>query len=332
MNKTITFFHRKPFDFHYSIEKLFNSIQANLSDQVVFKNYILPYQSNGLLPRIKNALSARKQQGVINHITGDIHFITPFLSKKRTINTYHDFTFLKNSSELSHFVLWLFWVYLPVKRSAYLTTISEVTKKELIKYGRCKPEKILVIPNIISNQYKAVEKVFNKECPSILHIGTTPNKNLERLINALEGVSCNLHIIGKLNDTTTTLLKQHNINFTNQFQISEEKLRQAYIDCDFLSFCSLNEGFGLPILEAQAIGRAVVTSILSSMPEVAGEAACLVDPYNIGSIRNGILKVMNDDTYRKQLIQKGFENCKRFNPKVVASQYEALYQKIYSKL
>ncbi|MCW3789203.1 glycosyltransferase family 4 protein [Plebeiibacterium sediminum] len=332
MNKIINYFHRKPYNFHFSIEQLFSNIQSQFSSEISCNNVILPYYSKGMLSRIKNGLFAKQKQGLINHITGDIHFITPFLSKKRTINTYHDFTFLKNSKGISRFILCFFWVYLPVKRSKYLTTISETTKQELIKYGRCKPEKIVVIPNIISNQYKAVKKTFNKECPTILHIGTTPNKNLDRLINALEGVRCNLQIIGKLNDTTTTLLKQNDINYINQFQIPEEKLRQAYIDCDLLSFCSLNEGFGLPILEAQATGRPVITSNLSSMPEVAGDAACFVDPYNTDSIKEGIEKVIANEEYRNTLISKGLENVKRFNPKVVASQYEALYNKIYSEL
>nr|WP_321452405.1 glycosyltransferase family 1 protein [uncultured Carboxylicivirga sp.] len=332
MNKKVTFFFRKQYYFHHSIEKLFSDIQSGLTSAISCNNVTLPFYSRGIIPRIKNGIFSNKKQVGINHITGDVHFITPFLSKKRTINTYHDFTFLKNSKGISHFILWFFWVYLPVKRSRYLTTISEITKKELIKYGKCKAEKIMVIPNIISEDYKRVDKVFNQTCPTILQIGTTPNKNLERLIEAIEGISCRLHIIGQLNTSIINSLERCNINYLNQHQIPEKELRQAYVDCDMVSFCSLNEGFGLPILEAQSTGRPVITSDLSSMPEVAGEGACLVDPYNVDSIRNGILKVMNDDTYRKQLIKKGFENCKRFNPKVVASQYEALYKKIYSEL
>ncbi|MCT4587347.1 MAG: glycosyltransferase family 4 protein [Carboxylicivirga sp.] len=328
----ITFFHRLPAHFHFSIEKLFDAIQPGLSSAVSWRNYSLAYPSIGLFPRLKSALKAKQQQGDINHITGDIHFITPFLSKKRTINTYHDFTFLKNSKGLKRFLLWLFWVYIPVKRSKYLTVISEVTKQELIQYSGCKADKITVIPNIISQDFKAMPKVFNSKCPTILHIGTTPNKNLERLIKALEGLQCRLHIIGKLNESLMLLLQQCNTNYTNEFQIPEEALRQAYVNCDSLSFCSLNEGFGLPILEAQATGRPVVTSKLSSMPEVAGDAACLVNPYDVNAIREGIVKVINDKAYRQKLIDKGFENIKRFNAKVVAAQYEALYQKIYKDL
>ncbi len=328
----ITFFQRKPYDFHFSIEKLFDTIRLNLSEIVRCDIYRLPFFSIGFLPRLKSAIAARKHQGDINHITGDIHFITPFLNKKRTINTYHDFTFLKNSKGLSRFVLWLFWVYIPVRCSKYITVISEVTKQELIKYSGCKPEKICVIPNIIPESFLHYPKVFTKDNPVILHIGTTPNKNLNRLIEAVKNIPCKLVVIGSLTGENKALLEKYTIQYTNLYQVSDEQLQQAYVDCDIISFCSLNEGFGLPILEAQATGRAVITSNLSSMPEVAGKGACLVNPYNTSAIKEGIKKVIADDTYREELIARGLENVKRFNAKTVAGMYEALYKKLYNEL
>jgi len=328
----ITFFQRKPYDFHFSIEKLFDTLRSNFSAKIECRIYTLPFFSNGLLSRFKSAIAAKRQQGTINHITGDIHFITPFLKRNRTINTYHDFTFLKNSKGLSRFVLWLFWVYLPVRCSKYITVISEVTKQELIKYTKCQESKIHVIPNIIPEHFQFHAKVINSENPTILHIGTTPNKNLTRLIEALKEVPCNLLIVGKLTDENSFLLNGYAIKYTNLYQISDEQLHQAYVDCDILSFCSLNEGFGLPILEAQAIGRPVITSNLSSMPEVAGKAACLVNPHDVNSIKEGIQKIITDTVYREQLITAGIENVKRYNPKTVAGMYEALYEKMMKDL
>jgi len=83
----------------------------------------------------------------------------------------------------------------------------------------------------------------------------------------------------------------------------------------------------MPILEAQATGRVVITSNILSMPEVAGDAACLVDPENIAGIRAGFMKIINDDDYRNHLIERGFENIKRFDPQRIAQQYLSLYQK-----
>ena len=81
----------------------------------------------------------------------------------------------------------------------------------------------------------------------------------------------------------------------------------------------------MPIVEANRCGRAVVTSRIASMPQVAGDAACLVDPYSIESIRSGILKVINDREYRKQLIQNGYRNERRFLADESAQKYWSIY-------
>jgi len=95
-----------------------------------------------------------------------------------------------------------------------------------------------------------------------------------------------------------------------------------------LVFASTYEGFGLPIVEAQATGRPVVTSNILSMPEVAGGAACLVDPFNVASIREGIAKVIQDSSYREYLVRLGFENVKRFQPENIAKNYLDIYTNI----
>ena len=84
----------------------------------------------------------------------------------------------------------------------------------------------------------------------------------------------------------------------------------------------------MPILEANAVGRPVVTSNISSMPEVAGNAACLVDPYDVSKIRDGIFRVIQDGTFRNTLINNGIKNVSRFDPLVIARQYFNLYKSI----
>jgi len=91
-------------------------------------------------------------------------------------------------------------------------------------------------------------------------------------------------------------------------------------------FASLAEGFGLPIIEANAIGRPVVTSNLSPMKEVAGDAGCLVNPCDVTDIRDGIRRVIGDDEYRNALIERGYENAQRYRADVVARQYARLYE------
>jgi glycosyltransferase involved in cell wall biosynthesis len=108
-------------------------------------------------------------------------------------------------------------------------------------------------------------------------------------------------------------------------------MRQAYIDCDLLAFASTYEGFGLPILEAQLTGRPVLTSNLSPMKEVAGTGAVLVDPYDLQSIRLGLLKIIQDSELRGRIVEAGFENVQRFNPDAVAKKYTALYEELMIK-
>jgi glycosyltransferase involved in cell wall biosynthesis len=81
----------------------------------------------------------------------------------------------------------------------------------------------------------------------------------------------------------------------------------------------------MPIVEANAVGRVVITGNVTSMPEVAGNAAHLVDPFSIAEIRDGLVKIINDQTYRDKLIKNGLENCKRFSIETISDQFRSLY-------
>jgi len=288
---------------------------------------IAPYHSQGLLPRIKNILWARRNQGDVNHITGDIHYIALGLKKAKTILTIHDIGFIDHPNPAVRMMLKLFWLSLPIKRSAITTVISESTKRHILRHVRCNPSKIVVIPNAISRNWKRNDKPFNEAYPTLLHVGTKFNKNLERTIQAVKGLKLHLKIIGKLTSEQETALQECAIDYSSHFNIVEAELMRHYETSDMLVFCSTLEGFGLPIIEAQTVGRPVVTSNISAMPETAGEGACFVDPYDVNSIREGILKVIRDKEYRESLVEKGFANAKRFDPEVAARQYYEVYKK-----
>ena len=327
----VTQFFRKPYDFHFSIEKLFKQINPQINQKNHIHTFTSKYPSRGLLPRFKMIREARRKATDVNHITGDIHFIAFGLPKKRTILTIHDLGFTQHPNPVARFVLWLFWIYLPVKKVSVVTTISQASKDDILKYAHCKPEKVRIIPNFVPREIQYNNKRFNKNKPVILQIGTKFNKNLERTIGALQGINCHFRIIGKLTATHHELLQAQNLDYSNDCRVSEQQLLEEYQNCDLVTFCSTLEGFGMVILEAQATGRPVVTSNLSAMPEVAGGAACLVNPYEVSSIRKGIEKVINEDKYREELIKKGLENCQRFSLPSVADQYYRLYQEVHEK-
>lgn len=127
------------------------------------------------------------------------------------------------------------------------------------------------------------------------------------------------------------LLNEFNIDFIQFKNIDKDLLIKIYNSVDCLVFPSIIEGFGLPILEAQKCGCPVITSNVSSMPEIAGKGAVFVDPYSTDSIKNGIELVLNDLSVRKRIIEEGLENSRRFSWTNLVKKYLSLYHSIQNK-
>lgn len=318
---------------NFSIEASFATMLEVFEDVAGYQPNVLevPLYSNGIWPRIRIILVTRRHQHQINHITGDIHFALLGVPKRGSILTVHDCGFMRHRNPLMRFFLWLFWLKLPIARAQAVVAISEATKADIIRFTGCKPGKIRVIPTIIKTHFKYTPKAFPVKKPCILHIGTAPNKNLLRHIEALKGIDCRFHIIGKISEEAQARLRNLQIDYTNEWDLSDAEVYAAYQNCDLLLFASTLEGFGMPILEAQTVGRPVITANISSMAEVAGKSACLVDPYSVDSIRAGVLRVIHDEAYRQELLLAGFENVKRFRPAQVAQAYADLYAALSGK-
>ena len=326
----VAFFHRKPRPLgNFSIETYFQQIREHLPAPYQPIYVEMPFESNGLWRRMANAIYCAFKQGDINHITGDIHYVAAFLQKKKTVLTIHDCGSLHETSGIKRKILKYFWFDMPVAKSAQITANSTATKNDIYEQTGWATEKISVVYICVGEHFKPQPQNFNAENPRILHIGTAPNKNLERLIPALNNIPCTLVIVGKINDTTKQLLKENNIQAACiERRLTDEEILEQYQQCDILSLVSTLEGFGMPIVEANAIGRVVITSNTTSMPEIANDAAVLVDPFNIANIREGFLKIIQNPTLREELITNGLKNHLRFQPKQLAEQYAQIYQKI----
>jgi glycosyltransferase involved in cell wall biosynthesis len=134
--------------------------------------------------------------------------------------------------------------------------------------------------------------------------------------------------VGRLSTSQTAALVTAGIDYSTSVNLSAAQMREAYEQCDIVAFTSTYEGFGMPIVEANAIGRPVVTSNVAAMPEVAADAACLVNPFEIESIRSGIERVINDAAYRHEIVANGFDNAARFAPTEVAKLFERIYTEV----
>lgn len=213
-----------------------------------------------------------------------------------------------------------------------ITVISESTKQELMKCLKCRSEKLRVIHASVSPIFRYCPRSFNSLNPVILQVGTGENKNLIRVSKALEGLPCHLQIVGRLSKEQVISLGERGIKYSSIINLSDKEMVQQYRKCDILIFASTYEGFGLPILEAQATGRPVVTSNILSMPEVAGDSACLVNPFSVEDIREGIMRVIQDNNYREDLVRRGLNNIDRFQVRGIAEKYVRVYEELESKI
>jgi glycosyltransferase involved in cell wall biosynthesis len=220
------------------------------------------------------------------------------------------------------------WFELPVRRCAHVTVISEATRDELLRNVRCSSERISVIPVAIAEGFTRVDRHFDTAHPRVLQVGTSPTKNVHRLIRALAGSECHLEVIGAPDPEAERILVAQGTPFRWRSGLPLPEVIRAYVESDIVSLASIVEGFGMPILEAQSVGRPVLTSLRPPMDSVSGEAACFVDPLDVDSIRRGIRRLIDDPPFRDDLVARGFENIKRFNPEQIAGQYLAIYRRV----
>lgn len=331
MKPRILFVERKLHE-SFSLERVFRQVTRTLNTEKFEHSFQkVPFISS-LSGIFKNVVSFRPAPADIYHVTGHVHYIALTLPARKTVLTIHDLNILQTRKGLRRYILKKILLDLPVRRLEYVTAISEATKDEIINYTGCAPDKIRVIENPVDESYfSAAKKEFNDKCPNILQIGTASHKNVPNLVKALAGINCRLTIIGKIDEALSSLLDEKQIAFENKYNLDDAEILDEYRKADIVAFSSLYEGFGLPVIEAQAMRIPVVTSNIEPLKSVAGAGAYLVNPNEISAIRTGILQIINDKVLRENLVQKGLENVERFRPETIAAKYEDLYEEILSK-
>lgn len=326
MKKSIRYILRKPNPKYFSIENIFFGLEKYLKNEFNTKQLVLKF--SGATPQIiiKNIVSFKRDNSCVYHITGDVHYMA-IITGKKTVLTIHDVGSANSGRFLKRLYIKTFWFWLPALFVGRITVISEFTKNELSKIIPFAKSKIRVVPNYVDPQFKPAAPHSNRY-PTILFVGTKPNKNLEVSLEAIKDIACEIIIIGELSEKQNVLIKSLKLNVINRSNITRQEVLQSYIECDMVCFASTYEGFGMPIIEAQAIGRPVITSDFGAMKEVAKESACFVNPYDKKSIKLAVLKIIEDNDYKKELIKLGLENCKRFKIEQIAEDYNKIYKEL----
>ena len=265
------------------------------------------------------------------------HYVLPVAVRSRSVVTIHDCIHLMFPQYLPNRAAYAYArgaMWSAARRSDRILTVSEASKRDILHFFNVPPEKISVVYNAIDERIweeqapEDIERVrerFQLDQRFVLYAGTIkPHKNLVRLIEAFaelrkgEFEELKLLIIGDEISKLPALRRAvHSQKLHKHVRflgfLPDETLAALYRLASVFVFPSLYEGFGLPPLEAMASGTPVVTSNVSSLPEVAGDAAVLVDPYDVGSIVEGMRRVLSDPALASEMRRKGLIRARDFS-------------------
>lgn len=263
-------------------------------------------------------LSKFVPKGAITFFPG---YLPPLFSKGQFVFTIHDLNHI-DRSENSSLLKKLFY-HLVVKRGckkAYkVLTVSEFSKNRIIEWSGVSPDKVVNVGNGVDKNFNSSVEPYDLGSSYFLCVGNRKaHKNEGRVVEAFAHAnidqSIQLVFTGLPEDSLKSLIFQYNLANRVTFigNVSEDILPSLYKGARGLLFPSLYEGFGLPVLEAMACGTPVITSNCTSLPEVAGNAALLVDPLNTQELWIAIERLEKDTILREYLVEKGFERARLF--------------------
>lgn len=270
-----------------------------------------------------------------------------FFSTRPMVVTVHDLTFLHNPSwyryERAHY--YRMAVAFSAPRATRIIAVSQATANEVTSLLRIPPERIDVIHNGVDERYRpcnqdqiaAASAKYQLPKRYFLFVGTIePRKNVARLVRAWSQIAGNVEEdlviagrdgwkVGPIYQEVARSKYQDRIIFPGF--IEDEHLPAVISGATALAYPSLYEGFGLPVLEAMACCVPVLTSNVSSLPEVAGDAALLVDPTDVDALVHGLRRLAAEQELRDDLTKKGLERAKQFSWTRAATETLACYRK-----
>lgn len=308
--------------------------------QDIWDQFILPHV---VLPR-----QLKKHEVDLIYYTDNL---VPLRRPCRFVVMIHDLAPFQTPEtfKLLHRIYQHWYFKFAVKKSPLIITISECSKKDIHEILGVPLDRIHVIPEAVAEKFGVIEdhklkeevrKKYNLPEKIILNVGTIqPRKNLGRLLSAYKAIKDTnkiphkLVIVGRkgwLSDQIFDLVKELDLSQSVIFtgSVPEDDLPVIYNLAELFVFPSIYEGFGLPPLEAMACGVPVITSNVSSIPEVVGDAALLIDPYDENALREAIVNVLHDLTLKEKLINRGREQIQKFSWERTARETLQVFEKM----
>ncbi|MCC7243824.1 MAG: glycosyltransferase family 4 protein [Acidobacteria bacterium] len=283
------------------------------------------------------------------------HYVLPPATRCRSVVTIHDCIHLMFPQYLPNRLGYVYArasMWTATRQAARVLTVSEASKRDILRYFDIPAAKVQVIPNAIDERFLTppdegttdrVRQRYQLDHPFVLYVGNIkPHKNLERLIDAFgrargDGpAGLKLVVVGdevSKYPSLRQMVHRHKLDKHVRFLgfQPQETLASFYRLASVFVFPSLYEGFGLPPLEAMACGTPVITSNVSSLPEVAGDAALLVDPYDTDAIADGIRRVLDDDTLRQELVALGLARARQFSWADSVARIREVYREVLAR-
>lgn len=236
------------------------------------------------------------------------------------------------------------WAVKGLRQADHIISVSNHTAKDVKQILNIKPERITIVPNAVEPRFHQLSPTeiadfreqhqISPETICLLNVGSNqPRKNFITVLKVLEVLKAKqlpIHLLRTGPDFPNeikTFIQTHNLSdcITNFGRPDNTTLTKIYNAADILVSPSLYEGFGMTLLEAMACGTPVITSNVTSLPEVAGDAGIIVNPTDVEQIVEAVCRLQNDDEYRKLLIDKGFNRVKLFTWEKTAEQVAKIY-------
>jgi glycosyltransferase involved in cell wall biosynthesis len=324
-----------------------------------FRAYVLPGCKwlPGLMV-LGNVAAAAAVRACRLDLVHDPTGVSPFFLRRRSggwvaVGTVHDlvsFVYPETHTVLTNFMHRV-WLPRALGRATAVVTVSQHSKKDIVRYLGLDAARIEVIPCGVGAQFSPLAEAGEGERlaarygirqPYILYLGAvTARKNLTGLLQAFARLRVSLPqytmvVAGApawkaapVHDTVKRLEMAPHVLLTGY--VSDGDVPALYRQADLFAFPSLYEGFGRPPLEAMACGTPVVTSNSSSLPEVAADAALLVDPQDPGAIAAAMATALTDADLRRDLVHRGLARARRFTWEQAGREVAALYRRLLGK-